>query len=413
MAEALSQLACVYAVQNNPQQGMAYTERAMAIAQEVGDVILVAKLRHYAANRYAELGALERALEIHQQILKQTEGYGDLAGAAITRYQIGKIFATQGRYAEALEYQRQALAGLDATNVKRAISGVLIDMSCVYLAQEKYAEALQPAERAVSLSRQTGRQLDLWWALTSLGYSHLGLNRPLEARQAFTEAVSIIEKLRTQTAGGVEERQRYFEWGLRAHHGLLSLLVMENQTQEALVSAERAKARALLDALRQGRISVQKAMTEEEQEQERLLKAEMTRLNTQLTRATQSDKPDAERVGEIKSRLEKARLNYEAFQTSLYAAHPELKVHRGEASISKAEELAALLPDAASALLEYIVTNDRTYLFAVTKAAGMAKATIPGIAMKANNARQNMGPNQQSQPAASGRREMRPVSDRG
>jgi CHAT domain-containing protein/tetratricopeptide (TPR) repeat protein len=376
MAEALSQLACVYAVQNNPQQGLAYTERAMAIAQEVGDAILVAKLRHYAANRYAELGALERAVEIHQQILKQTEGHGDLAGAAITRYQIGKIFATQGRYAEALEYQRQALAGLDATNVKRTISGVLIDMSLVYLAQEKYAEALQPAERAVSLSRQTGRQLDLSWALTSLGYSHLGLNRPLEARQAFTEAVSIVEKLRTQTAGGVEERQRYFELGLRAHHGLLSLLVMENQTREALVLAESAKARALLDALRQGRVSVQKAMTEEEQEQERLLKAEMTRLNTQLTRATQSDRPDAERVSEIKSGLEKARLNYEAFQTSLYAAHPELKVHRGEASIIKAEELAVLLPDAASALLEYIVTDDRTYLFAVTKAAGMGKAEV-------------------------------------
>src|SRR5262249_16210670 len=50
--------------------------------------------------------------------------------------------------------------------------------------------------------------------------------------------------------------------------------------------------------------------------------------------------------------------------------HPELKIHRGAAPIIKAEELTALLPDAASALLEYVVTEDATYLFAVTKAPG-------------------------------------------
>src|SRR5262249_14183481 len=157
-----------------------------------------------------------------------------------------------------------------------------------------------------------------------------------------------IEKLRAQTTGGVEDRQRDFEHGLRAHHGLLTLLVSENQTREALVFAERAKARALLDMLQQGWVSVQKAMTAEEQEQERRLKSELTRLNTQMTRATQSDKPDARRIGEIEPLLEKARLSYEAFQTALYAAHPGLKVHRGEAPIIKADELAALLPDAAS-----------------------------------------------------------------
>jgi CHAT domain-containing protein len=136
--------------------------------------------------------------------------------------------------------------------------------------------------------------------------------------------------------------------------------------------AERAKARVLLDELQQGRANVQKAMTEEEQERERRLKTELTQLNTQLTNATQSDKPDSERISEIKLRLEKARLDYEAFQDSLYTAHPELKVHRGEARIINAEELAALLPDATSALLEYVVTDEATFLFVVTKPQGRA-----------------------------------------
>jgi CHAT domain-containing protein/tetratricopeptide (TPR) repeat protein len=375
-ADALSELALVYWDQNNPQQALVYQERALAIAQELGDKLRIAMSRHVVAGQHQELGDYERALEIYRDLLQQTEGIGDRGGAAAVREKIGKVFAAQGRYAEALDYYRQALADLEADNKKRDTAVILNAMSSVYLVQGKYAEALPVAEQTVSLSRQTGQQFDLWLALTALGYSQLGLNRPLEAQRSLAEAVSIIEKLRTQTAGGVEDRQRYFENGLLAHHGMLRLLVKENHTREALVFAERTKSRSLLDVLQQGRVSVQKAMTVEEQEQERRLKSELTRLNMQLARATQSDKPDAERITEFRSRLEKARLNYEAFQTSLYAAHPELKVQRGEAPVINAEELTALLPDATSALLKYIVTDDKTYLFAITKAAGKTEAEV-------------------------------------
>ncbi len=382
VAAALSKLADIYEVQNNSQQALAYLERALQIIQELEDKIQIALLRHKVANQHKNLGAHEQALEIYRDLLKQIEGFGDLSGAAMIRSQIGKIFAAQGRYPEAMDYHRQALAELDSPNQKGSTVEALIDLCDDYLAQGKYAEALPLAERAVSLSRQTGLQLGLWLALTDLGYGQLGLNRPLEARRSFVEAISIIEKMREQTAGGIEDLRRYFEGGLNAHHGLLSLMVKENQTQEALGLAERAKARALLDALQEGRVKIQKTMTVEEQEQEGRLKSELTRFNMQLTHATQSDKPDAERISEIKIRLEKARLNYEAYQTSLYAAHPELKVKRGEASIINAEELAALLPDPASALLEYVVTDEATYLFVVTKAQGQSAAetrvfTIP------------------------------------
>jgi CHAT domain-containing protein/Tfp pilus assembly protein PilF len=367
MTDALSNLAGVYMGQNNPQQALANLEKALAIAQEMEDKFLIVALQHDISLQYSELGAHERALDIFQELLKQVEGFQDRGGAAVIRTNIAKALTAQGKHTEALDYYSQALAVFEADNLKMDMVLTLNNISGVYLAQGKYAEALPMAERVVSLSRQTGGQLDLWLALTARGYAQLGLNRPLEARQSFAEAVSIIEKLRAQTAGGAEERRRYFEGRLRAHHGLLSLLVKENQTSEALVFAERVKARVLLDALQQGRVSVQKAMTAEEQQQEGRLKSDLTWLNTQLTSATQSDKPDAERISEIKTRLEKARLSYEAFQTSLYVAHSELKVHRGEASIINAEELESLLPDAASALLEYVVTDEATYLFVVAK----------------------------------------------
>ena len=293
----------------------------------------------------------------------------------MVRDQIGRIFAEQGRYEEALNYHREAFAGLEAANKKRGTVVSLNNMSAVYLLQQNYSEALSVSERAVSLARDTERKVDLFVALTNLGYSQFGLNRLAEAQQTFSEAVSIIENLRTQAAGGVEERQRYFEGGMRAHHGLLSVLVKENQPEAALILAERAKARALLDMLQQGRVRVHKAMTAKEQEEERRLKSQLTQLNKLLARVTQSEK-DAARVGEVENQLEKARLNYEAFQNALYAAHPELKTHRGEAPIINAQELAELLPDASSVLLEYVVTDEQTYLFAITRPAAKAEIQV-------------------------------------
>jgi CHAT domain-containing protein len=373
---ALSELAIIYGEQNNRPQALAHLERAFAIAQELNDGIMIGMLQHDMALQYKSFGDHQRALEIYQQLLKQTESYGDKGGAAMVRDQIGRIFAEQGRYEEALNYHRAALAGLEAANKKHASVLSLNNISAIYLLQENYAEALTVSQQAVPLARDSQRKVDLCVALTNLGYAQVGLNRLADAQQSFTEAVSLVETLRAQAAGSIEERQRYFEDGLRAHHGLLSVLVKANQPQEALVFAERAKARALLDMLQQGRVSVYKSMTAEEREEEGRLKSELTQLNKQLARVTQSEKQGAANLAEVQTKLEKARLNYQAFQNALYAAHPELRTQRGEASIINQQELAGLLPGASSVLLEYVVTDEQTFLFAITKTAENAPAQV-------------------------------------
>jgi CHAT domain-containing protein len=317
------------------------------------------------------LGEHEQARLIYQDLLKLKQTASrDRGGAANIRIAIGSTYAMQGRYQEALDYYHQALAEVEALGYQNSIVLTLESLTEVYLAQGRYADALPLAERVVAWWRQTNFPLNLWYSLKLLGESQLGLQRSAEARRSFTEAISLIEKLREQTAGGVEERQRYLANRVSAHHLLLGMLAQERRTHEALTLAEGAKARVLLDVLQHGKVSIQKTMTPAEREQEQKLNAELARLNMQLRRANKSDQPGAQ------ARLDKARLEYEAFQTALYAAHPVLQAQRGEAPVINAEELAALLPDAASALLEYAVTDDQTFLFAITKAAGQTAADI-------------------------------------
>jgi len=154
------------------------------------------------------------------------------------------------------------------------------------------------------------------------------------------------------------------------------LLVAQNDPHQALSYAERARARVLLDVLSSGRLGVTKTMTTAEIERERELKARLASLNTQINQELQRQQPDQNQLNQLDSQLQRARLDLEAFQTNLYVAHPELRPQRGEAPIINAQEIAALLPDARSALLEYVVADDYTYLFAITRAEGEPEAEV-------------------------------------
>src|SRR6185369_1090733 len=57
----------------------------------------------------------------------------------------------------------------------------------------------------------------------------------------------------------------------------------------------------------------------------------------------------------------------EAYETRIYAAHPDLTAGRGGSEPLSLNEAGALINDSQTALLEYVVTKNRTYLFVLTK----------------------------------------------
>ncbi len=118
--------------------------------------------------------------------------------------------------------------------------------------------------------------------------------------------------------------------------------------------------------LQAGRVNIRKAMTPKEQADERALQNELAALNSQITREGQRPQPDTARLADLNDRRDKGRLALEAFQSRLYAAHPELTIRRGEAKPVTLEEARLLVPNAQSALLEFVVGKENTYLFVLT-----------------------------------------------
>jgi len=363
----LNHIGQIHEEQGSYAQALEYYQQALALQEAMGQKAEAANTLNNIGVVYKEQGDYARALEYLRKSLALKEAAGSGSEIPTTLIDLGEVHRAQGDYTQALAYYQQGLTRFEAMQKKPGMAVSLKSIGQVYQAQGSYAKALECADRAATLARQTGSREHLWQARALAGRAYHALNQPAASRQALAEAIATIEALRADVAGGEQEQQRFFENKVSPYQAMVELLLAQNNPREAFAYAERAKARVLLDVLSRGRVNITKAMTASEQAQEQRAQNDLVSLNTQLSRESLRPQPDAARLSDLRTRLQKARLDYEAWQTNLYAAHPELKVHRGEALPLTVEQARDLLPDAESALAEFMVMEAKTYLFVLTR----------------------------------------------
>ncbi|HEX7330147.1 MAG TPA: CHAT domain-containing protein [Pyrinomonadaceae bacterium] len=371
MANTLSNIGEIHLSQANYSQALEYVNKALALAESSGFKPDAVGYMHIIGNIHVERGDYALALTQYEKTLSMSEALGQKRETAFTLQSIGNVHMLQGDTARALDYLKRSLVLAEQLGDIPAIAGAQLGFSNIYLSQGNYAAALEAGERALVAGTQMQKPAVIWAAHDLIGRSQRGLGKLDSARRSFTDAIKIIEEMRAVVAGGEEDKQRFFQDKLIPYHSMVELLIESQNSGDALIYAERAKARTLLDVLSSGRVNVIKAMTKQEQEREQTLNAELVVLNSQVQEATQ--RRDTSAVAELKKKQEKARLEYEAFQTNLYAAHPELKVQRGQSRPLAVDDLDQLLTDDKTAILEYVVGEKDSYLFVITKAAGRGK----------------------------------------
>ena len=362
IAQTLNNLAIIYKVQGNYDLALKLHQESLSLRQATGDKSGVSESLLNIGNIHSRQGNDDAALDYYRKSLKMSEESGEKNRAVLTLNNIGDIHRDRREYAEALENMRKSLEISKSLENKEYFAYTLEHLASVYIVQGDYALARDTAEQAIAIARQVGLLDSLHEMHTIAGKARFALKQYGEARRSFDDAINIIETMRSRVAGGEQEQQSFFEARVSPYYAMVELLIAQNNVSDALAYAERAKGRALLDVLQSGRINVTKAMTAKEQEQERDLVREIVTLNSQISR---EGLPASDRLASLKARLEKARLNYEAFQTNLYAAHPKLKAQRVQTPPLSLAETSDML-DSKTALLEYVIAEEKSFLLVVT-----------------------------------------------
>jgi CHAT domain-containing protein len=369
-AVMMQNMAWIYESLGEDARAADYAGKVLAVAQRIGDKAESANAYATIAHTEAKRGHYEQSLAAYRKSLSLLEEVGVRREIAYTLTMMGDVQLRLRRYAEAAVTLQRAVDIGETIGTPSITAKAYVDLAKVRYEQGRFGEGLALAKQASEMARRAELRGTLWTSLTMEGRGYRAVGRPTEARAAFEEAIATVETLRDNTVGGQESRSSFFQSAVAPYQEIVGLLVAQKQFADALAYAERAKGRALLDVLVGGRANITKAMTAPEQERERQFQSELASLNRRNQLETAKSAAGESRLAQLRARLEQTRLAYDDFQADLYVNHPELKIQRGQVQPVTLEEVGHLLPDAHSALLEYVVAEDKTYLFVLTRRPG-------------------------------------------
>jgi CHAT domain-containing protein/Tfp pilus assembly protein PilF len=277
---------------------------------------------------------------------------------------IGVVLTAQSRFDDALKALDKGLVIARETQDKMRQTELLWRTAQTYQQMQDYARAEQLAQDAVALARAMYLPKLTFLATATLGDAYAANNKTERAIQTLKDSIDEVETLRDRVAGREEGLQLFFENKLEPYHSLVTLLTRQGKNFEALLYAERAKSRVLLDAVSDGKSDLANVLTASERSEEQHLIKKISDINQRIkSHATE----DTRTQNELYSHLDAARLELASFKDRTYVAHPELRLRSGVAQALTLASINTLTTTNDLAYLEYVVTDRNLGIFIVKR----------------------------------------------
>jgi len=415
-ADTLNNLGGMQRVFARYDQAVKSFSTGLALGEQIEDPYVIGKALFGIGETYYSMGELELAGQYLRAALPKRREAADQRGqASVLRY-LGSVDYSRGNYLAALEFHEQALAIATSPTDKSLVEAL---MAQDLVALGRYTEAARSAiaarEKAES-ANSTQLQAD---ALQQLGRAQLADARPREAAQSFMQALEIYSAQGLHgeqalalnglalAARATGELRRAVEYGeralshiesvrgdiadprmralyLAARHDYYDLqidLTMQLQApdapagpaEEAFALSERARARSLVDLLREAHVDLDEPNPELAARRASLY-ASLGDLRRQRDqRRLYGAKGAAEGSLEtIVDELAQAENELNLLDAEARAANPKRASLTAPQPLSAAELRGAL--DGESALIEYALGKETSYVWVVTREQTLAVA---------------------------------------
>jgi CHAT domain-containing protein len=277
---------------------------------------------------------------------------------------IGVVLTAQSRFDDALKALNKGLTIARKTQDKMRQTELLWRTAQTYQQMKEYAPAEQLAQDAVVIARAMRLPKLTFLATATLGDAYAANNKAELAIKTLKESISELETLRDHVAGREEGLELFFENKLGPYHSLVTLLTEQGKNLEALLYAERAKGRVLLDAVSRGRTNLADVLNQSERTEKQHLIKSISEINERIK---SQPAEDTRTQNELYSQLDAARLELASFEDRTYVAHPELRLRSGVAQALTLASLKTLTATNDCAYLEYVVTENIVGVFIVKR----------------------------------------------
>ena len=233
VARHIGNIGLVYVQLAEYAKALEYYEKALALDEEFGNKAAVARHTGNIGVVYYKLSEYAKALEYYEKALALNEEFGNKVESARTTGNIGIVYYQLSQYSKAIEYFEKALDNSKELGNKADIARHTGDIGAVYSTISEYAKALDYLEKALNLSRDIRDRREIGCRLSGIGDTLRKLGRKKEALEFLQQAL----RLRREEIQSNED----VAWNLTTI-GLL--LAEENQFDEAIEKLEEALALA-------------------------------------------------------------------------------------------------------------------------------------------------------------------------
>jgi len=337
---------------------------------DLRDQMLVAEALRNIALASWRIGQRDRAVANLRASLAIAEHEHRPMDEAAVVNDLGEVALAGGRVARAADLFSRALDIRRRVGDQAGITETLSSQASTRLAARQPGEALRLARAAADNATLHDQPDLLWNAQTLIGVAYRRLGRPADAREALGDAVRTIEQLSTHVGVNENLRQQFFENKLSPYHELIALLVDQRAFEEAVEIAERSKARALTRLLQRSSVDEVATLTADEKRERLRLRDRLVALNGEVESRRSKQPVDETAVTALESERRHAREALASFDALTAAAHPEIAASRGDVKPLDRPAIGQLLTNPATAIVEFVVTDQRLFTFVVSKHAG-------------------------------------------
>src|SRR5208282_4484556 len=246
LATVWTSLGRLQRAQGSYVEAVADYQKGLSIQQELGDKIGVIQSLNSIAIAYDEAGHHRESMEQYERALALARETGSPRVIAFMTGNVGAAAADHGNYQRGIELLEESLR-LDPSSSHLALR--YKQLSEAYRGTQQYARSLECANEAVNLLRKANSPDLFSVALEARADVYEDLKRYPQALADTQEAIQAVEQIRSKLVpadylkqGYAARTQDLFASAIRIHERL-------GQHQEAMVTAEEARARAFLDLL--------------------------------------------------------------------------------------------------------------------------------------------------------------------
>jgi CHAT domain-containing protein len=276
---------------------------------------------------------------------------------------LGQAYLHLGHYQEAIISCEQALVIAREIKYRSGEAYALNRLGQAYrrLGQMERARTILQEALAVALALNLH---ETWTIHHELALIAQQQHQPERAEAEFATSRARLEKLRHEMK--VETlKTPFMATADEFYRDYIAFLVGRGQVQQAVELAEAGRARSLLDLLAERHIDVAQGIAPELKQQEKAAYRRISSIQNQLIQLHSQTLPDQSKIAKLEEELKKVDSERKQIEIEIRQKHPQYAELQYPTPLGLTE-IQALLDDQ-TALLEYSLGKDASFLFIVTK----------------------------------------------